>query len=294
MESLQTLRIAKLVLAVLLLPVSLRAEWAMHKGDDARWARPDFDDSAWPRASVLSTWREQGLRNYDGVVWYRGVVRVDGDGLLLGPPVYGGYEAYADGRLIGRSRGWSTALPFAVPEVFRVPRDAVRGDGTVRIALRARRIGWASDLDPDSGPVSATLTPGAYAALLDRVSVRWMHHLMSELPLLVLAVLFVLVGLHHFLLYARGRKQGEHLWFGCFALAFALNTFASTYWIYEITGSRGIAARTSDMTGHLAAAFAIQFLWTFFGRRMSRVVRGYQLSHVALAAFVTLWPDDRL
>jgi hypothetical protein len=151
--------------------------------------------------ALLDLWRENGLQGYDGIVWFRGAVTLEDEGRLagrrnelgvfLGPPVSGGYEVYAGGHWIGRSRGWSSALPFGSPEVFRVPRNGINPDGTVSLALRVRRIGWASDRDPVS--------------------------------------------------------------------AFALNTFASTYWIYEITASRRIATRLTDLSGHLAAAFAIHF-----------------------------------
>jgi len=118
----------------------------------------------------------------------------------------------------------------------------------------------------------------------------WNTLLLREVPLLVLAALFAFVFLHHLLLFSR-RRQSEHLWFGLLALAFSLNTFASTYWIYESTASVAIAARITDSTGHLAAAFAIQFLWTFFGRRFSPLLRAYQLSHVGWALFVAFSPD---
>jgi signal transduction histidine kinase len=215
-------------------------------------------------------------------------------GLLLGPPAYGGYEAYAGGRWIGRSRGWSSALAFGFPSVFRVPHEAINNDGTLSLALRIRRIGWASDRDPESAPVSGVLTLGAHAALADHVRAAWADHLLSEVALLVLAALFGIALLHHLMLFARRRTQREHLWFGLLALAFALNTFGSTYWIYEVTASRGIATRLTDMTGHFAAALAIQFLWTFLSRPISRLLRAYQLSHVALGVFVGLWPDLRL
>ena len=303
-----------LLLALLLLPAAVAAAaqpaggdahelWATQAGDDPRWSQPSFDDSAWPRAAVRSAWREQGRQGYDGMIWFRRVVtlgdeaRLTGQknqlGLLLGPPVYGGYEAYAGGQRIGRSRGWSSALAFRSPEVFRVPRDAIRSDGTVSLALRVRRIGWASDSDPESGPVGTVLTLGAYPAQADYLRAYWRGRLLSETPLLVLAALFGLAFLHHLLLFSRRRQQTEYLWFGLLALAFAINTFSSTYWIYELTASRGIAVRLADMTGHLAAAFAIQFLWAFFSRPVSRLLRAYQLSHVALAVFVGLWPDLR-
>ncbi|HYI09418.1 MAG TPA: ATP-binding protein [Thermoanaerobaculia bacterium] len=278
--------------------------WATRTGDDPRWSQPGFDDSAWPRVPVHSTWNEQGRQGHDGMVWFRRVVTLGAEarqaargnelGLLLGPPVYGGYEVYAGGRRIGRSRGWSASLAFGFPEVFRVPSEVVGKDGTLSVALRVRRIAWASDSDPQSAPVSGILTFGVRRALADRLHARWADQLLGEFPLLVLAALFGFAFLHHILLFGRRRQQTEHLWFALLALTFAINTFASTYWIYELTVSRGIAARTSDMTGHLAAALSIQFLWTFFARRISRPLRAYQLSHVALAGFIALWPELRL
>jgi len=281
------LRAAVLGLLLALLPAPAFAElWAARNGDDPRWARPDFDDSAWQRVDVRATWRQQGRQGYDGKVWFRGPAP-SADGLLLGPPTYGGYEVYANGRLIGRSRGWFSALAFGFPEVFRLP------PGTTRVALRVRRIGWASDLDADGGPVGGVLTFGAYADLADHLRAGWSGRLISEVPQLILAALFGFAALHHGLLFLRRRKQREHLWFALLALAFGVNTFASTYWIYELTASRGLAVRVSNMSGHLAAAFAIQFLWTFFCRPVPRWLRVYQLSHLALAAFVGFWPDIR-
>ncbi|HEX7681020.1 MAG TPA: histidine kinase dimerization/phospho-acceptor domain-containing protein, partial [Thermoanaerobaculia bacterium] len=215
-------------------------------------------------------------------------------GLLLGPPNYGAYEAYAGGRFIGRSRGWSSELAFGYPEVFRVPRGVVGKDGTVSLALRVRRVDWVIDGDAKGAPVSSAPILGAYPDLANRLRADWNTLLLSEVPHLALAALFGFVCLHHLLLFGRRRKQVEHLWFALLALAFAVNTFATTYWIYEITPSRGIAERLSGVTGHLAAAFAIQFLWSFFSRPISRTLRAYQVSHIALAAFVGLWPDLRL
>ncbi|MFP5286257.1 MAG: histidine kinase dimerization/phospho-acceptor domain-containing protein, partial [Thermoanaerobaculia bacterium] len=250
-----------------------------------------------------ATWKELGLEDLDGVAWLRDTIPLDEEtrlaaarddlGLLLGPPRSGGYEVHAGGRLLGRSRGWSSSLPLGLSEVFRVPRESIEADGTVRLALRVRRIDWASDLDPTAGPVGDTLTLGPYQALLDRNRVSWTAALLSELPLLVLAALFAAAALYHLLLFSRRRKQTEHLWFGLLSLAFSINTFASTWWIYELTASRGLAVRTSDLTGHLAAALAIQFLWHFFSRPIRLPLRAYQLSHVALALFIGLWPSVR-
>src|SRR5215203_1870086 len=95
-----------------------------------------------------ATWKELGLEDLDGLVWIRQTLPLEEEarlaaakddlGLLLGSPRTGGYEVYAGGRLLGRSRGWSSSLPFAIPEVFQVPRDAIGKGGTVSLALRVR------------------------------------------------------------------------------------------------------------------------------------------------------------
>jgi signal transduction histidine kinase len=277
--------------------------WRVRIGDDPAWSRPDFDDSQWKTVPLPATWEQQGLQDLDGTAWFRGTLRLDAEarlaaasdrlGLLLGSPSAGGYEVWAGGRRLGRSRGWGSELPFAAPEVFRVPRDAIENGTALRLALRVRRIDWASDLDPAAGPVSDRLTLGLVQALQDRKQVSWTDSLLLELPQLILAALFAAAALYHLRLFSRRRQQGEHLWFGLLSLAFIANTFASTYWIYQLTASRGLAVRVSDLTGHLAAALAIQFLWTFFARPIRPALRAYQLSHVVLAVLIGVWPGVR-
>ena len=250
------------------------------------------------------TWREQGYSEFDGVVWYRRAFRLDEEaqgaarrgqlGLLLGPSGYGGYQVYAGGRLLGSSRGWPGRLTFPRAEVFSVPRDAVEREGRLLVALRVRRVGWISDQKAETGPVEETVALGNAPALKNWIQVRWDRALRTELPLLVLALLFLAAVPYHLLLYWRRRQQTGHLWFGLLAFCFAANTFASSYWIYETTERFDVAVRISDLTGHLAAAVAIQFLWTFFSRPISPLLRAYQLSHVALALLIGLWPDTRL
>ena len=269
----------------------------------ASWKVQAGDDPAWRPVPLPATWEQQGLQDLDGMAWFRGTLLLDEEarlaaaddrlGLLLGGARAGAYEVWAGGRRLGRSRGWSSELPFAAPEVFHVPRDVIGKGSALSLALRVRRIDWASDLDPGAGPVSETLVLGSLQALRDRARVSWTDNLLSELPQLILAALFAAAALYHLRLFSRRRQQIEHLWFGLLSLAFTVNTFASIYWIYELTASRSLATRTSDLSGHLAAALAIQFLWCFFSRPIRPWLRAYQLSHVALALFAGFWPDIR-
>ncbi len=278
--------------------------WKSRPGDDPLWARPGYDDSAWKAVPLPAAWREQGYAGLDGPVWFRGVVSLDEEArlaarrgrlaILLGDPSYGGYQVYAGGRLLGASPGWSGKLFFPFAEVFHIPREAVGEDGRLALALRARRVAWRSDLEPNGAVVGDTLALGDDRTLRDRADLAWSSTLTADLPFLFLALLFAAVGAYDLLLYWRRRRQIEHLWFGLLALCFAANTFASSFWVYEVTRRYDVAVRASDLTGHLLAMAAIQFLWTFFSRPISRPLRAYQLSHAALALFVALVPDVRL
>ncbi len=282
--------------------------WRTRAGDDPRWANPGYDDSAWRGVPLTGTWREQGHRGVGGPVWFRRRVTLDpaarlaaGEGrlgLLLGPSTrFGAYQVYAGGRLVGSSRGWRVELPHAVAEVFPIPPQAIEtigADGALALALRVRRVSWASDRDPAAAPVGGIFALGRADALADRAEVARDRTLLADLPTLLLAFLFLAVVPYHLLLYHRRRQQSGHLWFGLLALAFAVNTFASSYWVYEVTGRFDLAVRASDLTGHLAALLAIQFLWTFFSRPLPRAWRAYQLSHGALALGVAFWPDTRM
>ena len=283
----------------------VRAElWKSRPGDDLRWARPGYDDSAWRAVPLPATWREQGYTGLDGLVWFRGAVSLDEEArlaarrgqlaILLGPSRYGGYQAFANGRLLGSSPGWYEELSFPFPEVFAVPREAVGKDGRLALALRVRRVAWRSDAEPEAAAVGTTLVLGDGQALRDRTDLAWARTLMADLPFLLLSVLFAATAAHHLLLYRQRRQQIDHLWFGLLALCFSANTFASSFWVYQVTSRYGVAVRASDLTGHLAAMLALQFLWVFFKRPISRPLRAYQLSHGALALFVGLWPSTRL
>ena len=145
--------------------------------------------------------------------------------------------------------------------------------------------------EPGAAAAGTRLIRNGYHVLSNRMGADWDRVLLADLPFLILAALFMASAAYHLLLYCQRRQETGHLWFGLLSLCFAVNTFASSYWIYQLTDRYDLAVRASDLTGHLAAMLAIQFLWTFFSRPISWPLRAYQLSHGALALFVGLWPD---
>jgi signal transduction histidine kinase/DNA-binding response OmpR family regulator len=295
--------------ALACLPLAAAAEqpfqdlWRARAGDDPRWAAPAFDDSAWPAVPIFGTWRDLGLGGYDGVVWLRGRVLLDAEALqarnrgqlalFVDPTGYGGFQAYAGGSLLG-SFGWSGGLWHPRSIVFAIPAAAVGADGRIVLALRVRRIAKIADRLERSGPAAGVLAVGSRPALRDRAEVIWDRAHMAELPRLLLAALFLAAVPYHLLLYLHRRQQTGHLWFGLMALCFAVNTFAASSWFYEASPRYSLAIRLSGLTGHLTAAVGSQFLWTFLDRPMSRWLRAYQISHLAIALWLAVWPDTGL
>ncbi|MCP4658520.1 MAG: response regulator [bacterium] len=272
--------------------------WKSQPGTDAGWAGPLYDDSEWASVPLPGTWEEQGYTGVDGLIWFReripldqqarALARDDQLGLVVRRVRFGGYEAYAGGRLIGRSRGWSLALPVPAEEVFRIPAESIEGDGTLLLALRVRRVGWASDRMEKASPEALGL--GDYEVLRDRVELLRQGALLDDVILLLLSGLFFAAASYHLLLYSRRRQRTEYLWFGLLGLSFSANTFSISFWVYQVTDRFDLVIRWSDLTGHVAVVLGIQFLWSFFSRPIGRWLRAYQLSHGALALFVAFWP----
>lgn len=110
----------------------------------AGWVQDGFDDSGWPRAALpasLSGGEGEeggvGLEQFDGVVYYRKVVRIpdawDGRSatLELGP-IDDRDEAWVNGLAVGATR---EDARWSVPRVYPVPASAIR-KGSCTIAVR--------------------------------------------------------------------------------------------------------------------------------------------------------------
>jgi signal transduction histidine kinase/DNA-binding NarL/FixJ family response regulator len=278
----------------------LPVRWKIRVGDDPRWRDPAFDDGAWRRVGLRDGWDEQDLSGVDGVVWYRRAVDV-GDrpgeeasrgelGVFLISPSFGGVQVYAGGELIGESPGWRLPLAVQTHEVYAVPSEAVDPDGRVALALRVRRVGWASDQAVRGAPVGDVALIGDRLALREHDALLDARERLGSLHLLMLAVLFGGVGLYHLSLALGGRDRRAHVWFGVLALLFGANTLTNSIWIFDLTLRLDWTVRWAAASGHLLAAVVIQFLWILFERRISWPLRGYQLSQVALGVWAVSWP----
>ena len=84
--------------------------WKLKAGDDDDWASEKFDDSEWKSVLVPAYWETQGLKDYDGVGWYRIHFSVpeklkDQDLVLLVGKIDDVDETYLNGERVGKTGG---------------------------------------------------------------------------------------------------------------------------------------------------------------------------------------------
>ena len=96
---------------------------------------------------------------------------------------------------------------------------------------------------------------------------QWNDKLLSEVPLLVLAAVFLFVFFHHLTLFLRRRQRTEHLWFGVLSLAFSINTIASTAMISHqpetsLPFGNFIRAPSTNPANHHEAACVAHHIYT--------------------------------
>ncbi len=266
----------------------------------------DAGDRRWGEAALPATWDQLQLTGHDGQVLFRRAVSLPaawqeelapgGLAVLVDAARYGAYDLFAGGTRIG---GADPGLPAPAIRVFEVPEELVdagappggAGRHTLNLELRYHRVGWASDIDRRAGPVGGRLLLGDLEALrsiaeLDRQSSR-----RGALHSVLISVLLAAVGLYHLQLFSRRRDRLEYLWFGAVAISCAAVVFAVRL-SYSLTDSFAVGRRLNYLTVHLTIALLIQLLWPYLHRPIGRLLRGYQCSHLVIAAVVTFLPIE--
>lgn len=87
--------------------ISLSGTWKFHQGDDPEWKNQNLNDRDWENINVPAFWCSIGLKNYDGIGWYRKTFTVPAEYrnerliLLLGE-IDDLDETYINGQLVGK------------------------------------------------------------------------------------------------------------------------------------------------------------------------------------------------
>jgi signal transduction histidine kinase/CheY-like chemotaxis protein len=273
--------------------IDLRGKWKFKTGDDLRWANPNFNDSSWERLQVAVPWGKQGHYKYSGTAWYRLKLHIPKkefrsqfSGITIGF-VDSSYEVYVNGRRIGRI---GSLPPFPKMEydriaTFRIPEGSFSSDGQLVLALRV----WKSEEKESTsgGPYERNFLLGPIEFLVQK-------QFLSEIPLLILSVIFFVVGIYHLHLYFRRRNLNEYLWCGVLSSFNAtLYTFLRSQWKFVLTDNFILLKELEYFAAYTFAPIAIQVLWPVMNRRISTSLRIFQFSFIVLA-FICLTPGLRL
>ncbi|MEH6584234.1 MAG: diguanylate cyclase [Halioglobus sp.] len=268
--------------------VSLSGEWQFQPGDDMAWLSPQYDDSRWGTLSVPGRWPGEGHPETKQFAWYRLTLQLDlidpqqrthlpSLGIRMGK-VMSAYELYAGGMLLG---GVGKLPPLSEvnydrTRVFQIPPGAVAENGQLVLALRV----WGGDdlgvKNFGGGAYAGDVVLGEYAYLLK-------SGVVSQMPGLLMAVLFVGFGIYHLYLNRRNRQLQSYLWFGLVAINVGIYALMLNQWKYLLDWSFVTYEKIEYCAIYLFPLLAIQLLWTTLGQPISRLMRVYQ-SGFALSA----------
>ena len=270
--------------------LQLDSGWRFRPGDDLAWANPDFDDRSWVSIEVPGAWGRQGYGEVE-VAWYRWrrqLGRPTQDplpplGLAIGN-VSTGYEVYAGGQLLGGIAGPPPAMAYDRHAIYPIPESAIQPDGTLVLAVRVWR---AAAVGQRSGGLRQ---PPRLGPLLELSRRGWQ----VQLPKGILVILFVAVGLHHLLLFARRPHRKAYLWYALLVLSTALYTFLKLQARFALSDDYLALKEIEYATSFTVPALAIQFLWTLLRRPIGPLLRFYQLSHPLLGLAAALTPGLEL
>ena len=218
--------------------MSLAGQWQFNPGDDVAWAAPTFNASEWQQVTVPAR-SPEGYSGYSGMGWYRLTVQLDLQqadtseqlnrvAVMLGA-VESAYEFYAGGQLVG---GIGQLPPQASERynqhaVYQIPSTAISPDGELVLAMRVWRSEDAGSRG-SSGPYEGPFLIGDDAHLSGLAVER------SLMPGMLMATLYLSIGLYHLFIARRNPVMREFFWFGWFAVALSLYSMETTQWRYNI------------------------------------------------------------
>jgi hypothetical protein len=198
--------------------------WRFHTGDSARWAEASFDDSDWPLLRTDTGWNNQGYPGYAGFGWYRMPVNVPPRPMRLAlfvPAVGNSYEVFANGKLIGESRGMppSVRVISDYRRLFSIPESVIEPGRRLVIAIRVWH--W-NRMGPGHGAGLLAAPIIGEATQIERLRVLATHDAFWNATDTGLNLVFnLLTAAAGLALFCLRRIEREYLWFGLAQLLWA-------------------------------------------------------------------------
>jgi Stage II sporulation protein E (SpoIIE) len=218
--------------------VEIHDLWRFHTGDDPRWSDPNFDDSSWSLLRSDQPWDGQGYPGYRGFAWYRFQVVLPAHRAPLAlfiPVIYGNYQVFVGGRLVGQLGGMPPddrlAFSFTVgsQKLIPLPYSPPSAGGPLSIAIRI----WINPQTPTNalgaGP-QAAIRIGDTRLLQEWKTLQIRSGFWSLFATNILLLVYLIAGCAGLGLFLLRPAEREYLWFA--AIEFANAAFGAL-WIYE-------------------------------------------------------------
>ena len=277
--------------------LDLTGAWKFNPGDDPGWAAPGLPDGDWRQVEIPTGFGRRDARAE--IAWYRREVRLEPEGglsprqrqrLRLGVTigkVDSAYEIFAGGKCLGGVGKMPPAsrMDYDRHATWEVPWQAVDARGRLVLALRV----WKSPQTRSDvgGPHEGTFLLGRHETLVRR-------ELLSELPSLLLAGVFLIMGLVHLELFRRRPQPSGYLWLSLTLLTFAAYTFLRTQWKYLLTDRFVLLKELEHLLIYLMLATLVQCLWPLLGLRIGPVLRACQAASVTAGLLMIATPGLKL
>jgi len=245
--------------------VEIHDLWRFHTGDDLRWSAPNFDDSSWKLLRSNQPWDGQGYPGYRGFAWYRfRVVLPAGYAplALFVPSIFGNYQIYADGRLVGQfgelppENRFAFSFTAGSQRLVPLPYNLTSAGRVLAIAIRI----WISPRAPENvqgGGPQAALRIGDAGLLDEWKTLLIRSEFWSVSAANILLFVYVMAGCAGLGLFLLRPGERQYLWFA--SAEFASAAFG-VLWIYEAFHAVDLRAFFA-LSDCLQAASSICFLF---------------------------------
>jgi signal transduction histidine kinase/HPt (histidine-containing phosphotransfer) domain-containing protein/ActR/RegA family two-component response regulator len=273
-------------------PVPITQSWQFKAGDDLLWAAPELDDSGWHTVESLSS-RPESHEEDAGLGWYRLTIQLDlGETAVqrqLGAlavsigGVDSAYEIFAGGQKLGGVGALppNPRVTYDRYQVYSIPSSAIDNEGRLVLALRNWRApgGWNSGAYQGPfklGNVGDLRSSAIYQALV---------------PNILLAVLYLAIGLYHLLIARRNPAMREFFWFGWFAIALAFYCFETSQLKFSLEIPYLLHKKIEYFALYMVPFLFIEIITRVIGIRLNWAGRAYQYLFLVYAVLVVAVPN---
>ena len=243
--------------------INLFGIWKFNTKDIPSSKNIDFDDSKWKEIEVPRRIEKQGYKDFNGVGWYRKEIVISNEfqNRLLGiyfSNIADADEIYFNGTLIGESGSFNINGKISphLSKIYRIPSNLIKYDSENLIAVR-----FFKQYGPFIGIFNNDPLVGNYSQLSLKVLIE---NFCKSYLIFFGALLVLLLGLYHLMLYSYLKNRSDYLIFsGACLLLFLYEMFLS-FLPYILVENLNLLTKIHFISAILSVFFLFWFVLNYF------------------------------